>query len=173
MTSYQIFSLTTGHDFGVFEGATPDEAIAAMAEQAGADVDASDLEVRETETAMARADRLGATVPESISEAVATAHEVGISDDDFIALCLARRFARKTTVVLPQGHLEGLSRGKGWCRKGKGDSAEWGEREGAKGYRVGPGDWVVGHSDGFSRKRQDRWRVRHITVGGETWTVAD
>ena len=45
MTSYQIFSLTTGHDFGTFEGSTPDEAIAAMAEQAGADVDADDLEV--------------------------------------------------------------------------------------------------------------------------------
>lgn len=73
--------------------------------------------------------------------------------------------------MLPPHRFESLSRGSGWCRKGKGDSATWGERTDG-GYRVGPGRWIVGGNDGFRRKGSDEWTVEHVTVGGQIWTVA-
>ena len=83
----------------------------------------------------------------------------------------ATRVSRKSTILLPCQRFENLSRGKGWARKGKGNSAEWGEREDGK-YRVGAGRWTVGGNDGFSRKGEDTWDVENVTVGTETWTVA-
>lgn len=75
------------------------------------------------------------------------------------------------TICLPPHRYEGLSRGRGWARKGRGANAEWGERTDG-GYRVGPGRWTVGGNDGFSRKGEVIWTVEHIRVGEETWTVA-
>jgi len=75
------------------------------------------------------------------------------------------------TILLPAGRYEGLSRGKGWARQGRGDSATWGEREDA-GYRVGPGKWTVGSNDGFNRKEQTDWLVKHLKVGDKVWTLA-
>lgn len=104
-------------------------------------------------------------------ESLQIAHERGVDDATFARLCEANLVARKATVKLPLHRLEGMSRGKGWCRQGQGSSAVWGERDGA-GYRVGPGRWVVGGHDGFSRKGHTDWRVEHLDVAGETWTVA-
>ena len=64
-----------------------------------------------------------------------------------------------------------LSRGKGWCRSGRGDKAEWGQLEGAY-WRVGPGAWTVHGSDGFRREKRTEWMVERVTVGGETWLIA-
>jgi len=104
-------------------------------------------------------------------ERLARALELGASDQALEAICDAARTSMTDTIVLPAQRFEGLSRGKGWCRKGRGDSAEWGERDDG-GYRVGPGKWTVGGSDGFSRKGQNEWIVKHVQVGAEVWTVA-
>ena len=85
----------------------------------------------------------------------------------------ARRIARFDTVVLPSHHLASLSRGRGWCRRGRGDSAEWAEKTEHGNYRVGPGKWTVGATDGFSRKDSTSWRVQHVRVGDATWTIAN
>lgn len=110
-------------------------------------------------------------VPETRHRNLTAAIELGADDAALTALCEARRTSRKSTIVLPPQRLENLSRGRGWARKGRGQSAEWGERVDG-GYRVGPGRWIVGGSDGFSRKGEDEWTVKNITVGAETWTIA-
>lgn len=58
-------------------------------------------------------------------------------------------------------------------RSGRGDDAEWGARHAGGGFQVGAGRWIVGSDDGYQRKDQTEWVVRHIAVGDETWTVAD
>jgi hypothetical protein len=98
--------------------------------------------------------------------------ELGADDTTLTTLRDAVRVSRKSTIVLPANRLEGLSRGRGWARKGKGASAVWGERVDG-GYEVGPGRWNVGASDGFTRKKSNDWQVKNIAVGGETWTIAD
>lgn len=96
---------------------------------------------------------------------------LGAEDAVLEALVDARRTSACATIVLPAHRLENLSRGRGWVRKGKGNSADWGERVDG-GYRVGPGRWTVGGNDGFHRKGEDMWEVKHLTVGPYTWTVA-
>jgi hypothetical protein len=104
-------------------------------------------------------------------ERLARAIELGASDDALEALCGAVRTSNTDTIVLPAHRLEGMSRGRGWARKGTRNKAVWGERE-DNGYRVGPGKWTVGGNDGFSRKGETEWVVKHVTVGTETWTIA-
>jgi len=104
-------------------------------------------------------------------ERIAKAISLGASDKALEQLSEAVRTNTAGTIVLPAHRYEGLSRGKGWARLGKGVGAQWGDRvEG--GYRVGPGRWTVGASDGFSRKGSTTWDVAHVMVGSETWTVA-
>ncbi len=105
---------------------------------------------------------------EMIWDAAAAGASVEVLDQ--IRTCL--RVTRKPTIILPRQRLENLSRGRGWCRQGRGDKATWGERE-DEGYRVGPGKWVVGGNDGFNRKGEDHWEVKHLTIGTETWTIAN
>jgi hypothetical protein len=104
-------------------------------------------------------------------ESLIRAVELGATDATIDALIDALRVGRSEKVILPPHHLETLSRGSGWCRQGRGSDAVWGERVDG-GYRVGPGRWIVGGSDGFSRKKQETWDVKHVRVGGEIWTVA-
>jgi hypothetical protein len=80
----------------------------------------------------------------------------------------AERVNRGGTIVLPPGRYENLSRGKGWCRLGSGRTVQWASRAADGGWRVGPGCWTVGSTDGLSRKSQVKWTVRQI---GD-WTVA-
>lgn len=108
---------------------------------------------------------------ESRKESLHLALDLGADDETMTVLAEALRVSRKSTAVIPANRLEGLSRGKGWCRKGRGDSAEWGERT-DNGYRVGPGRWLVHGSDGFRRTDEETWTVKHIAVGDQIWTVA-
>jgi hypothetical protein len=96
---------------------------------------------------------------------------LGASDGVLAELRDATRVAQNRTILLPLNRLERLSRGKGWARSGRGDTAQWGDRE-ADGYRVGPGFWIVFGTDGFSRKRREEWTVNHVQVGPEVWTIA-
>ena len=101
-----------------------------------------------------------------------TLAHVLVDDALFTELVRARRLSPKDTITLPPHRFEGLSRGRGWARKGRGENAVWGERKNTGGYRVGPGKWSVGATDGFTRKGSDEWVVKHVTVGTEIWTVA-
>jgi hypothetical protein len=84
----------------------------------------------------------------------------------------AAKVNRRDFMVLPAHRFENLSRGRGWARKGRGDNVAWGERCDG-GYRVGPGRWSVGATDGYSRKASVEWQVEQIVVGAETWTIAN
>lgn len=112
------------------------------------------------------------TVTDARRASLARAIELGADEYTLCELVRARRVSKSATIVLPPHRFERLSRGRGWARKGSHATATWGERE-ENGYRVGPGRWVVGGSDGFSRKGQDTWTVEHVQVGSETWTIAD
>ena len=99
------------------------------------------------------------------------AAEKGSSPEILALLLGAVLVRRKDSILLPPHRYEGLSRGRGWCRKGKGENVTWGDRE-DNGYRVGRGRWIVGGSDGFTRKGETAWDVFHVVVGAETWTIA-
>lgn len=90
-------------------------------------------------------------------ESLQIAVELGADLATLAVLRDATRVNRQETIVLPMHRYEGLSRGKGWARKGKGSNAIWGERE-ENGYRVGAGRWIVGGNDGFSRKGKSSGR---------------
>lgn len=127
---------------------------------------------RSTETMDERRIRLGLKdVSSARSKSLEIAHAV-VDDEVFARIAQALRLARNETITLPAHRFEGLSRGRGWARKGRGGGAVWGERTDG-GYRVGVGRWTVGGSDGFSRKGEDTWTVQHIQVGSATWTVAN
>jgi hypothetical protein len=98
--------------------------------------------------------------------------KLGASAAALRSIALSRLVSKSLTIALPPHRYEGLSRGKGWARKGSGDSVVWGEKA-REGYLVGPGRWVVGGNDGFNRKGENHWEVEHVQVGSSIWTVAD
>ncbi len=128
-----------------------------------------------TETVAERIQRLahGASLSEKRQESLAMAHDAGVNDDTFERIATATIVNRSAGVILPPHRFEGLSRGRGWCRLGRGSNVHWGERVDG-GYRVErPGRWIVGGNDGFSRKKEDAWNVEHVRVGNVTWTIAN
>lgn len=114
----------------------------------------------------------GADVSPARRESLERAIELGADEACLTALRDATRLCRRDTIVLPAHRYESLSRGRGWARRGRGDAAVWGERV-DDGYRVGPGRWTVGATDGFSRRDSVVWVVEAVTVGDETWTIAN
>lgn len=106
-------------------------------------------------------------------ETLKIAIDRGAPDEFLEKICDALRVSRNSTILLPAHPYEELSRGRGWARKGSGSNVEWGERVEGGYYRVGPGSWVVGATDGFNRKRSDRWLVEHLNIGGCLWTIAN
>ena len=114
----------------------------------------------------------GHAVPAGRRESLTIAASLGADVQTLAKLRDATRLARKASIIIPCVRYETLSRGRGWCRCGRGDSASWGERV-YNGYKVGPGTWIVFGSDGFSRSDRVPWTVRHIQVGDQTWTMAD
>lgn len=113
----------------------------------------------------------GHEVSDKRKETLEIAIAAGADDKTLIALRDAARTHKGDSMVLPAHRLEGLSRGRGWARKGQGKSVTWGERvEG--GYKVTAGRWTVGGSDGFSRKGTTVWDVNHVKVGEQLWTIA-
>ena len=77
------------------------------------------------------------------------------------------------SVVLPPNRLErDCKHGKGWARLGKGDDITWGVRTDG-GYRASrPGLWTVGGSDGFTRKKEDSYKVSRVKIGELFWIIA-
>lgn len=125
-----------------------------------------------TETVAARIERLALTdISDSRLKTLTIAHP-SVNDATFAMISNALRVSRKSTTILPSHRFENLSRGRGWARQGRGSDVSWGERTDG-GYRVGPGKWVVGGNDGFSRKGQVEWTVAHVMVGGAVWTIAN
>lgn len=113
----------------------------------------------------------GKDVSEMRRATLARAIELGAETATLATIRDAVRVNRFAHMHLPQHRLALKSRGKGWCRKGRGDNAEWADLE-SSGYRVSPGKWIVGGADGYDRKGQDEWVVKHVQVGAETWTIA-
>jgi len=100
------------------------------------------------------------------------ARELGADVDTLRTLADARLVAEGSTITLPARYA-GCSRHKGWARLGRGSSAIWGEYNGV-GYAVDePGTWTVYSHDGFRREQRTTWKVQHVTVGAEIWTIAD
>jgi len=114
----------------------------------------------------------GHEVGEKRRESLQIAIDLGADQKTLEQLRDAARIYRADYIVLPAHRYEGLSRGRGWARKGRGDSAVWGERT-DDGYKVGPGRWTVGATDGFSRKATNDWTVKNIKVGDQIWTIAN
>jgi hypothetical protein len=86
----------------------------------------------------------------------------GATPQDLRAIAEAIRVSTGDGIIVPAHHYEGLSRGRGWARHGRGDHAVWGERvEG--GYRLRlAGRWVIGGHDGFTRRGETTWDVRVV-----------
>lgn len=124
-------------------------------------------------TAQERIASLGMELNPNRVESLHKAIDAGVDEKTLKTLAVATRLARKKHIVIPAGRFENLSRGRGWARKGRGESAEWGERADSGGYKLSPGKWTIGSTDGFNRKEQVEWIVKHIKVGNEIWTVAD
>ena len=114
----------------------------------------------------------GHEVSDARRERLTIAIAAGATDEALIALRDAERTSMTDTITLSSHRYEHLSRGRGWCRQGRGADVRWGERTDGGDYRVGPGRWSVGATDGFDRKAAVDWRVTHVQVGGQTWTVA-
>lgn len=114
----------------------------------------------------------GRELTEARKESLSDARALGAPIAVLVVLAEATRVRQSPKMRLPAHRFEGLSRGKGWARMGRGDSAQWGERHEDGGYEVGPGKWTVGGNDGFSRKGETKWVVKHIAVGDKTWTIA-
>ncbi len=115
----------------------------------------------------------GHNLCDSRKDSIRMAIESGADEATIIEIRDANRASRKTVVTLLPHRYENLSRGNGWCRKGRGDSAEWANKNEKGNYVVGPGTWAVGGHDGFTRKNENVWTVKHIAVGTETWTIAN
>lgn len=114
----------------------------------------------------------GRSISDARRASLSLAIEAGADDATLVVLRDAVRLSRRATIVLPAGRFEHLSRGRGWCRLGRGSSAVWAERADKGGYVAGPGRWTVGSTDGYARKDQTQWAVRHVAVGAQTWTIA-
>lgn len=115
----------------------------------------------------------GRDVSDKRKESLRIAIESGSEEDTLKSLRDAMRLHRNgSTIILPAGRYENLSRGRGWARKGKRDAAQWGDRVDG-GYKCDAGNWTIGCSDGFSRKDEVKWTVKNIKVGEQTWTIAD
>jgi hypothetical protein len=98
-------------------------------------------------------------------ESLAIARELGAPLAVLREISRAVRVARAPEIQLPRGRYGSCSRGRDWCRD------EYGRFH--DDHVVGPGKYSVGSTDGFHRRDRTEWRVRHIQVGPQTWTMAE
>ena len=99
--------------------------------------------------------------------------ELGAPAKTLRAILDADRLKRAPYIVLPAGRYDHLSRGRGWARKGTGATVEWGDKH-ENGWKVAtPGVWTVGSTDGYNRKENKKYTVKHLQVGDQTWTIAN
>jgi hypothetical protein len=111
---------------------------------------------------------------EKRTEILASAHGLGVDDATFKKLAESTRINRAEEITLPSHRHETLSRGSGWATNSDiGVTLRSRESTKGAGYRVPPGKWSVGASDGYQRKGATDWTVEHVTVGPHTWTVAN
>lgn len=99
---------------------------------------------------------------------VGRAASLGADATALKAILEAVRVAASATIQLPKHRFTTLSRGKGWCLSGGRGAGEFIED-----YVVGPGEYRCGGSDGFARKETIAWKVTHVAVGDEVWTLAE
>lgn len=102
------------------------------------------------------------------------ARAIGASVETLREIADARLVSESETITLPARYAN-CGRHKGWARLAgtRGPSAMWGEMVPGEGYEVGePGTWIVNSHDGFSREKRTTWKVKHVQVGPQTWTVA-
>lgn len=111
-----------------------------------------------------------ASLSEARLKTLTTASAEGMSADDLKKLAEAIRVCSAADgITLPAGRYENLSRGRGWCRLGTGAKAQWAERVDG-GYRATETcRWVVGSTDGFSRKDSTSWMVGKV---GRYWIAS-
>ena len=129
-----------------------------------------------TESLTERCERLGISLKhtsEGRKSRLVRATEIGADDATFVRLHGASRVGSAKSVTLAPGRYDHCSRGKGWARLGSGYDAQWGEATDG-GYLVTQtGSWVVGSSDGFSRKDQRTDKVSLVQVGTAKWFIAE
>lgn len=114
------------------------------------------------------------TVSDMRRETLLRAIDLGAPQRVLIQLRDAKRVRREPTIRLPRGKYASCARGRDWCRMGRGDAITWGELDDSdSAYEVGPGKWTVGSTDGFRRTSNDMWVVKNVSVGEETWTIAN
>lgn len=105
-------------------------------------------------------------------ETLAAAVEAGVSDTGLEKLATAWGTSKRHEITLPFGaHETGRGKGRGWARMGTGSDALWGV-DAERGFKVGPGEWTVGSTDGGAKSSRDRWLVEEVTVGAERWLVS-
>lgn len=156
-------NLTTADGLRIYDLEPQAAELTAIAGPEGLDCSAIDMDAlpagcrwvtdEEWSAACERAELLaGIIAGREISEArlarLREAAELGATAEVLAQIRDAVRVSRTAYVMLPAHHYESLSRGRGWCRQGTGDNAVWADRDG-DGYRVGPGRWTVGATDGF------------------------
>lgn len=94
------------------------------------------------------------------------------TDKQIEAVLEAHRFSAGDHILLPSGRYDNLSRGRGWCRLGRGPDAQWAHDDG-DGYIVSKtGTWTVGSTDGFSRKENLTYKVKKLKVGSSVCWIA-
>jgi hypothetical protein len=109
---------------------------------------------------------------EKRKESVQLAIEAGADVPTLHLIVGADRLARKGSITLPAPKM-GRKRGKGWARQDlETGGVRWGLHA-QDGLEVRePGLWLVMDSDGFKETRT-RWDVQNVSVGPETWTLAN
>jgi hypothetical protein len=122
--------------------------------------------------ATATLDELCANQTAARAASLRLAFESGADEATLRQIAAATRVSRGGSILLPARYAN-CSRARGWARLGRDAAAQWGEAE-ATGYRVRTaGSWLVYSSDGFQREERKTWRVWHLQIGDQTWTLAD
>jgi len=93
------------------------------------------------------------------------ARKKGADFKTLLKLAKAEKLSRRDWIELDRGPYDHLSRGRGWCRRK--DGVFFND------YKVGPGEYTVGSTDGFRRTKRFNYKVEHVKVGDEVWTIAN
>jgi hypothetical protein len=107
----------------------------------------------------------GITVKDRRREFLLRAMELGATDDAIRTLAKSKKiFARPNGNLSPLRY-ESLSRGRGWCRLGKGDNVVWAQKGDDGRYIIDmEGRWSLGATDGFSRKETEEWVAKRVKI---------
>jgi len=107
---------------------------------------------------------------EGRKESLKLAFELGATEKTCRKILTAAKVARDGGTISIATRYGSLSRGKCWGRNKKTD--EWADKSDGTVYLT-PGRWMVGSSDGFSRKEKAAWKVEKVSVGEQEWLIAN